>query len=75
MYTCVCCAWSILIVMILIIVYPVGVLEVPVKVWEPVTVCRHTKKKKPKPKQTNPFSASEIHAEIITLLRPLTKGN
>ena len=44
MYTCVCCAWSILNVMFFIIVYPVGVLEVPVKVWESLMVCTQTKK-------------------------------
>lgn len=77
MYTCVC-AWSILNVTGFVIVYPVGVLEVPAEVWEPVPVCRHIKKT-PKPKQTtkkpNPFSTSEIYAEIVTLLRSLIKGS
>jgi len=77
MCTSICYAWSILNVVVLIIISPVGVLEVHVKVWEPVMVCRHTKTNKQKKPQTkNPtFSASEVYAEITTLLRLLRKGH
>lgn len=56
--------------MFFVAIYPVGVLEVPAKVWESVTVCRHTNKN---PKKQKTFCASGISAEIVTLLRPLMK--